>query len=51
MVVVGAVNFDVQGGEYNEGDKLEKMFGQFGAEIAHFVTFEIGFELDERSAQ
>lgn len=50
MVVVVAFCLDVQGGEHREGDGLEEVFGELGAEIAHFVAFEIRFELDERSA-
>ena len=50
MVIVVAGGLEVERGEQRECHRLEKMFGEFGAEIAHFVAFEFGVEFDPRSA-
>ena len=49
MVVV-AGGFEVKRGEQRECQRLEKMFGEFGAEIADFIPFEFCIEFDPRSA-
>ena len=51
MVVVVASSFEMERGEQRECQGLEKMFGEFGAEIADFVAFEFGVEFDPRSAR
>lgn len=51
MVVVVAGGFEVERGEQRECQGLEKMFGEFGAEIANFIAFEAGREFDPRSAR
>jgi hypothetical protein len=50
VVVVVAGGFEVERGEQRECQRLEKMFGEFGAEIAHFVPFEFSVEFDPRAA-
>lgn len=49
MIVV-AGGFEVERGEQRECQRLEKMLGEFGAEIANFVAFEFGVEFEPRSA-
>jgi hypothetical protein len=50
MVVVVAGGFKVQRGEQRKCEGLEEMFGEFGAEIAHFIPFEAGSEFNPRTA-
>ena len=51
MVVVVASSFEVERSEQRECQRLEKMFGEFSAEIADFIAFEFGVEFDPRSAR
>ena len=48
MVVV-AGGFEVQRGKQRESKGLEEVFGEFGAEITHFVPFEFGVEFNPRA--
>ena len=48
MVVI-ACGFEVKRGKYRKRERLEEMFGEFGAEIAHFIPFEFGVEFNPRA--
>lgn len=48
MVVV-AGGFEVKRGKQRERKRLEEVFGEFGAEVAHFIPFEFGVEFDPRA--
>ena len=51
MVIVVAGGFEMERGEQREYQRLKKMLGEFGAEIANFIAFEFSVEFDPRSAR